>query len=275
MNSTKFRLMFQSLIFQPRMLRSVQAIALISVLVGTSGSIALAQSQRLTWQAALERLFGRQQQKGGTRGGTAFCAATPIFFNSPNNSSPRLLLTEKPLIAWYGNIGSIRLYNRTTKKEWIHTIPPVPAPVTSPSTPAPSASASVPAKNELVLNQLQYDGEPLSPGHEHDLSWRTETPDKSSKPVTVYSSSFRTLRKFERDRTMRQLKTLEANAIKTNSDPVLPQVEFLLQQNLVNDAQMLILQQTNPSPELQAAIAATQNPCEMKLKPKGSPSPTP
>jgi hypothetical protein len=81
------------------------------------------------------------------------------------------------------------------------------------------------------------------------------------------------LKQADRNFLTFQLKKIAADAAKSNADPILLQVEFLLQKNLVNDAQMLILQQSNPSPELAASIAASQNPCEAKLKIKASPTP--
>jgi hypothetical protein len=263
-------LMSRSLISKPRAVRSVQASALILVLAATSGSIALAQSQPLTWQNALAKLFGRQQQKGGTRG-PSFCSVTPIYYGAISrpegrvfNSLSQRLLTEKPLIVWYGNVGSVEIRKRKTTDE---------APIVLPLPKLSKPEEKGKLISENVLNQVQYSGEALLPDQDYELRFTYPTDSKT----VLERYTFRTLSQADRNRMTLKLKDLAAKATKTNSDPILPQVEFLLQQNLLNDAQMLILQQTNPSPELQAAIAATQNPCEVKFKIKTPPSlaPTP
>jgi hypothetical protein len=255
MNPIKFRLTLQS--------RSMQAGALILILAALSAVQPAVQAQGITWQNVLERLFGRQQQKGGTREpNKAFCAVTPILYSGgPRASSSRLLLSEKPLIAWYGEVATIRLRNRTTKKEWTsRDIQP---------------NRSNPEKGKPILNQLQYDGEPLVANQDYDLFFQSALNIKGTDQKEIIDRvRFRTLSQSDRNRIKFQLRNIAATAAETGaSDPTLSQVEFLLQQNLVNDAQMLILQQSSPSSELTAAITATQNPCEAKLT-ATSPKPT-
>ncbi len=285
MTSINFRLMSklvsQSLTPRPQTGRSLPHRALILMLAASTVAStvivtvtpALAQSQTLTWQAALERLFGRQKQKGGTRG-PSFCAVTPSGYNVPSNAMSRSngarlfntstsqhLLTDKPLMLWYGTITSIEIRNRSI---------PSADPVVIEIPQSKEEAALSPQKSNLnpvskppvskppVLNQLQYDGEELLPDQEYEIRFVTKSLDERYR--------FRTVSQADRDRFNLQLQTIAASAAKTKSDPILLQVEFLLQQNLVNDAQMLISQQSNPSPELAAAIAGSQNPCEKKLK---------
>jgi hypothetical protein len=307
MTSINFHLMFkvisQSLKVRPRTGRSLQTCALILILAASTVTPALAQSQTLTWQNALAKLFGRQQQKGGTRG-PSFCSVSPVRYNAMsrsgggrlfNSSGSQRLLTAKPLMLWYGNITSIEIRNRSipSAKPVVILIPQpkaeaTPSPIPQKSNLKPVLSS--PVLTPPVLNRLQYDGEALLPDQEYEIRFMSVT--KSSDSQSSESSKkevekeaeryrFRTVGQDDRDRLNRQLQDLVAKATKTNSDPILPQVEFLLQQNLVNDAQMLISQQPNPSPELATAIAGSQNPCERKLKIKdpeikipATPSPT-
>ncbi len=300
MTPINFHLMFkvisQSLKPRPRTGRSLQAMALILVLSAASVTPVLAQSQTLTWQNALARLFSRQQQKGGTRG-PSFCSVSPVRYNAMSrsegvrlfsSSASQRLLSDKPLMLWYGSITSIEIRNRS-----IPSANPVVISIPKPKEEAalsPQKSNLKPVLKPPVLNQLQYNGEALLPDQEYEIRFMfvTKSPDsqssESSKKEVEKEADryrFRTVSQADRDRLNRQLQTIAETAAKTNSDPILPQVEFLLQQNLVNDAQMLISQQSNPSPELAAAIAGSQNPCEKKLKiknpeinPPVTPSPT-
>ncbi len=258
--------------------RSLQASALMLILTAATVAPATpAFTQTLTWQNALARLFGRQQQKGGTRG-PSFCSVSPASYRvMPRSEGARLfnsaanqrLLTDKPLILWYGNISSIRIRNRS-----IPSAQPVVIPI--PVTKLREKKNTILQKAELppTLNRLQYDGEALLPDQDYEIRFMSlivssdASKDSSKKEVENEAESyrFRTVSQADRDRLNRQLQDLAAKAAKTNSDPTLSQVEFLLEQNLVNDAQMLISQQPNPSPELAAAIEASQNPCEKKLK---------
>ncbi len=274
MNFIKLSLVFKSLLSQPRAIRSVQASALILVLAATSGSIALAQSQPLTWQTVLARLFGRQQKQGGTRG-PAFCSVTPSYYRAISkpegrvfNSVSQRFFTETPLIAWYGTVSSITIRNLTTRSE-PQLIPLPPSLQIRAKSTEPAEFSSIIQKP--ILNQVLYGGDLLSPDQDYELSFMR--PDRPKEKLEFYR--FRTLSQDDRHRITFKLKDLAAKATKINSDPILPQVEFLLEQNLVNDAQMLILQQTNPSPELTSAIDATQNPCEVKFKIKAPPTPMP
>jgi hypothetical protein len=272
MTPINFRLMFQSLKARPWTGRSLQASALILVLAAASVTPALAQSQSFTWQNTLARLFGRQQQKGGTRG-PSFCSVSPVYYKAmPRSEGARVfnagsqrLLTDKPLIGWYGNVSRIKIRNRS--------MPTVPVTVISIPTQKPKEETPLVRSKPLlnpVFNQIQYEGEPLLPGQDYELTFITlvKSSDSSKKEIEqeVDRYRFRTVSQADRDRLNDQLKDLAAKATKTNADPTLTQVDFLLQQNLVNDAQMLILQQSNPSPELAVAIATTQSPCEAKLK---------
>lgn len=314
MTSTNFRLMFQSFIAQSLASQSLKSRAwrgrslsirtlgliLAASTVASTVAPALAQSQSTTWQNTLARLFGRQQKKGGTREPIPnFCSVSPVRYNAIRsegarvfNSVPQRLLTDKPLILWYGNnITSIQIRNRSTPSAKPLVIPVV---LTKPQEPAKEQTAPSSQQSSYsspVLNRFQYDGEALLPGQNYELEFIETVEIKPSQAFPsskkefekeVESYRFQTLSQSERDRLNRQLETIAAKAAQTKSDPILAQVEFLLQQNLVNDAHMLIAQQSKPSPELAAAIAAAQSPCDKYLNikraevaPTPSPKPTP
>jgi hypothetical protein len=275
MTPINFRLMFQSLKLRPWMGRSLQASALILVLIAASVTPALAQTQTLTWQNALAQLFARQKKKGVSRG-PSFCAVTPTSYKAmPRSGGTRVfsspsqrLLSEKPLIAWYGNVSSIKIRNLTTGTEPI----PISSKFEVKETVKETEASSL--LRGPILNQMQYGGAALLPGQDYEMMFMA--PNRPDEKIEFYR--FRTVSQADRDRLNEQLKDLAAQATKTKADPILIQVEFLLQQNLVNDAHMLILQQSNPSPELAAAIAVVESPCEEKLKIKAPPTldkPTP
>jgi hypothetical protein len=264
--------------------RSLKPLSLVLFLttalpIALTAQEAFAQNnQPLTWTQFFERMFSRRKDRGGTREPILptvpeikLCAVTPTDLKSPPDRKPiptdspsfvkpyfGPLLTEKPLIAWYGDVRRIELntINRPVKESWQMDIDLPPTSIENPT-----------------INQIQYNGAALHPNQDYELILR---PKDSRKPsVRQY---FTTLSQPERNLTNRQLKQLaikpSTEAYRERSqpsdprDPLLKQVEYLLEQNLVNDAQALILQAKNPSAELKATLTSLPDPCLKKAEPK-------
>lgn len=280
------------------MLRSLPGLGLIVIVGMVPPALAQAsprsqpaQPKPLTWQSVLSRLFGRQSQQGASRSGTIsfpfpsaksapetlFCPVTPITDPEAQRKGDRgPLLSDKPLIAWYGEIGGVKFRNRSTRQEWTYLMPTLSTTPTTPTTPtiptSPVLDPSVSKKPQPVLNQWQYEGEALLPGQEYEIAFLS----KQDPKIILERHRFRTLSAVDRNLISSRLKRLTAPPMangetrgetrdKKNEDSVLQQVEFLLQQNLINDAQALLLERAKTSPKLSAAIVAMPHPCEQKL----------
>jgi hypothetical protein len=200
----------------------------------------LAQARPLTWQQVLTNLFGRRSQRGGSRGEPPICSVTPMVGNNPINAGlfrkpkPNFILNEKPLIAWYGSVGAIKIRDKVTGEEWTRFTP----------------------NSTAGLNQVQYDGEALKSDRAYELRYISK---KNFKTVLNPIQRFQILNAVDRANVNAALapQTLTGSL----QDLVLRQVNILLKNNLPNDAQALLLQQTSPTAALKEAIAAYPDPC--------------
>ena len=212
----------------------------LTLLLLPAPETALAQNRpSMTWQEVLRNLFGRQPQRGGSRGEPEICTVTPLMGNGAPSSGlfrkpkPNLVLNQKPLIAWYGSVGAIKIRDKVTGEEWTRFTP----------------------KSMAGLNQVQYDGEALKSDRAYELRYVSK---KDFKTVLPPIQRFQISNDVDRANINA---LLSAKSLGTSQDSVLEQVNILLKNNLPNDAHALLLQQTSPNAELKAAIAAYPNPC--------------
>ena len=219
---------------------------LLPLLLLPASDVVLAQSRPLTWQEVLRNLFARRPQRGGSRGEAPICSVTPMVGNNPINSTlfrkskPNFILNEKPLIAWYGAVGAIKIRDRVTGEEWTRFTP----------------------NSTAGLNQVQYDGEALKSDRAYELRYISK---KNFKTVLDPIQRFQILNAVDRANVNASLKA--QSVIESSQDPVLQKVAILLQNNLPNDAHALLLQQTSPTGALKQAIAEYPDPCIELSKP--------
>ena len=219
---------------------------LLPLLLLPPSDVVLAQSRPLTWQEVLRNLFARRPQRGGSRGEPPICSVTPMVGNNPINSglfrkpNPNFILNEKPLIAWYGAVGAIKIRDKVTGEEWTRFTP----------------------NSTAGLNQVQYDGEALKSDRAYELRYISK---KNFKTVLDPIQRFQILNAVDRANVNASLKAQSVTG--SSSDPVLQKVTILLQNNLSNDAHALLLQQTSPTGALKQAIAEYPDPCSELSKP--------
>ncbi len=219
---------------------------LLPLLLLPPSDVVLAQSRPLTWQEVLRNLFARRPQRGGSRGEPPICSVTPMVGNNPINSglfrkpNPNFILNEKPLIAWYGAVGAIKIRDKVTGEEWTRFTP----------------------NSTAGLNQVQYDGEALKSDRAYELRYISK---KNFKTVLDPIQRFQILNAVDRAKVNASLKAQSVTG--SLQDPVLQKVTILLQNNLPNDANALLLQQTSPTGALKQAIAEYPDPCIDLSKP--------
>lgn len=222
---------------------------LLPLLLLPPSDVVLAQSRPLTWQEVLRNLFARRSQRGGSRGEPPICSVTPIVGNNPINSglfrkpNPNFILNEKPLIAWYGAVGAIKIRDKVTGEEWTRFTP----------------------NSTDGLNQVQYDGEALKSDRAYELRYISK---KNFKTVLAPIQRFQILNAVDRANVNASLKAQSVTG--SLQDPVLQKVTILLQNNLPNDAHALLLQQTSPTGALKQAIAEYPDPCIELSKPSSA-----
>jgi hypothetical protein len=234
-------------------LRSFMPLLVLPLLLISAPDAFPAQAPALTWQQVLTNLFGRRSQRGGSRGERPICSVTPIVGNNPispmsigqfRKSKPNLVLNEKPLIAWYGRVGAIKIRDTVTGEEWMRFTP----------------------KSTAGLNQVQYEGEALKSDRAYELHYIS---NKNFKTVLNPIERFQILNAVDRANVNAALAALALTG--SSQDLVLQQVNILLKNNLPNDAQALLLQQTSPTAALKEAIAAYPDPCIEVSKPSSVP----
>lgn len=232
---------------------------LLPLLLLPASDVVLAQTRPLTWQEVLKNLFARRPQRGGSRsepprrpqrggsrGEPPICSVTPMMGNNPISASllpkpnPNFILNEKPLIAWYGSVGAIKIRDRVTGEEWTRFTP----------------------NSTAGLNQVQYDGEALKDDRAYELRYFSK---KNFKTVLNPIQRFQILNAVDRAKVNTALAAPPQTG--SSQDLVLQQVNILLNNNLPNDAQALLLQQTSPTAALKEAIAAYPDPCIELSKP--------
>lgn len=219
---------------------------LLPLLLIPATDAVLAQARPLTWQQVLTNLFGRRSQRGGSRGEPPICSVTPMVGNNPINAGlfrkpkPNFVLNEKPLIAWYGAVGAIKIRDKVTGEEWTRFTP----------------------NSTAGLNQVQYDGEALKSDRAYELRYISK---KNFKTVLDPIQRFQILNAVDRTNVNASLKAQSVTG--SSQDPVLQQVTILLQNNLPNDAHALLLQQTSPTGALKQAITEYPDPCIELSKP--------
>ncbi len=231
-------------------LRSFTPLLILPLLLIPATDAVLAQAPQLTWQQVLTNLFGRRSQRGGSRGERPICSVTPMVDNNPTSvaqfrkSKPNLVLNEKPLIAWYGRVGAIKIRDNVTGEEWTRFTP----------------------NSTAGLNQVQYDGKALKSDRGYELRYIS---NKNFKTVLNPIERFQILNAVDRANVNAALAALPLT--ESSQDLVLQQVNILLKNNLPNDAQALLLQQTSPTAVLKEAIAAYPDPCMEPSKPSSVP----
>jgi hypothetical protein len=168
--------------------------------------------------------------------------------NNPINASllpkpkPNFILNEKPLIAWYGSVGAIKIRDRVTGEEWTRFTP----------------------NSTAGLNQVQYDGEALKDDRAYELRYISK---KNFKTVLAPIQRFQILNAVDRANVNAALAQPLTESLR---DPVLQQATILLKNNLPNDAHALLLQQTSPTSALKQAIAEYPDPCIELSKPSSA-----
>lgn len=231
-------------------LRSFTPLLVLPLLLISASDAVLAEAPPLTWQQVLTNLFGRRSQRGGSRGEPPICSVTPMMGNNPISASllpkpkPNFILNEKPLIAWYGSVGAIKIRDRVTGEEWTRFTP----------------------NSTAGLNQVQYDGEALKSDRTYELRYISK---KNFKTVLDPIQRFQILNAVDRARVNAALAAQPLTGV--SQDLLLQQVNILLKNNLPNDAQALLLQQTSPTAPLKEAIAAYPDPCIELSKPPSIP----
>lgn len=231
-------------------LRSFMPLLVLPLLLISASDEVLAQAPPLTWQQVLTNLFGRRSQRGGSRGEPPICSVTPMMDDNPISAGlfrkpkPNFVLNEKPLIAWYGKVGAIKILDNVTGKEWTRFTP----------------------NSTVGLNQMQYDGEALKSDRTYELRYISK---KNFKTVLDPIQRFQILNAVDRARVNAALAAQPMTG--SSQDLVLQQVNILLKNNLPNDAQALLLQQTSPTAALKEAIAAYPDPCIELSKPPSVP----
>lgn len=227
-------------------LRSFTPLLILPLLLIPASDVVLAQARPLTWQQVLTNLFGRRSQRGGSRGERPICSVTPMVGNNPMSAGlfrkpkPNFVLNEKPLIAWYGKVGAIKIRDKVTGKEWTRFTP----------------------NSTAGLNQVQYDGEALKTDRAYELRYISK---KDFKTVLNPIERFQILNAVDRNNVNAALAAQPLTG--SSQDLVLQQVNILLKNNLPNDAQALLLQQTSPTAALKEAIATYPDPCIEVSKP--------
>lgn len=231
-------------------LRSFTPLLILPLLLLPASDAVPAQAPQLTWQQVLTNLFGRRSQRGGSRGERPICSVTPMVDNNPTSAGlfrkpkPNFVLNEKPLIAWYGKVGAIKIRDRVTGEEWMRFTP----------------------NSTAGLNQVQYDGEALKSERAYELRYIS---NKNFKTVLNPIERFQILNAVDRANVNAALAAQPLTG--SSQDLVLQQVNILLKNNLPNDAQALLLQQTSPTTALKEAIAAYPDPCIEVSKPSSVP----
>lgn len=218
---------------------------------------AQAQAKPATWGEVIRNIFGRQKRLGGSKPISAVCPLTPISYLNPDKPgfNPRYQVTAvanlKPTIAWYGKVGGVKIRDNKSKQEWTKLTP----------------------KSIDGLNKIQSETI-LRPDREYTVEYLSRFDSKTP----IIRHKFKTLPQDEINLINQELKKIAENP--TTPDSItFEQVLYLSGQDLLNDANDLILTASNPSPELKQALDAYATACDDKKPPepaaKPSPSPTP
>jgi hypothetical protein len=243
------------------MIRQVHTLSLLLLLLSPLPTwVAMAQTPQpkpANWTALLNKLFGRQPRPGSSKDtsptgpGVAkatslICPMSPTSVLDPKNSSfsprirPGFTADLQPTIAWQGYAGGVKIEDMKTKETWTKLTPK--------STPA--------------MNQVKYDGKPLTPDREYSLLFLSMRDGRTS----VVRHRFKTLPADEIATVTNTLKTIETE--KKSPDAIaFEKVLYLSGLDLIGDAHSLILSMPEVSPELKTAMVAYTDHCKKEVTP--------